>query len=161
MQDKKNDSLNQISWEFKEEINKSYSNKWYLGLFGIFTALVLIACFLMKSWSFIILLVVILVSVLIYIKTPKKDVKYLISGNEIFIDDAKYLIADYKSFGILKKSGNSHSIVLIPVKRLSPALILDFSEEYGEGIVDFFGARLPMQEVSRNFIDKIVDKTGL
>ena len=49
-----------------------------------------------------------------------------------------------------------YAIVLTPRKRFSPRTWVYFPEAQGEQIVDAFGARLPMEEVKLDFIDKIV-----
>jgi hypothetical protein len=46
----------------------------------------------------------------------------------------------------------------MPRKRFSPAVTVYFPKEKGEEIVDVFGARLPMEEVKLDLIDKIVRK---
>jgi hypothetical protein len=50
------------------------------------------------------------------------------------------------------------AIVLMPRKRFSLAVTVYFPEAKGEEIVDVFGARLPMETVKLDLIDKIVRK---
>ena len=51
---------------------------------------------------------------------------------------------------------NQHSAILLPVKRFSPGLTLYFSEKEGEKIVDMLGARLPMQEIKPDALEKLI-----
>ena len=67
----------------------------------------------------------------------------------------KYNYADYRAFGVMAE-GQHFSIVLIPRKRFSPRVTVYFPEQSGEAIVDAFGARLPMEEVKLDFLDRIV-----
>ncbi|MNY79362.1 hypothetical protein D3C86_2199690 [compost metagenome] len=51
--------------------------------------------------------------------------------------------------------------MLIPVKRFLPGVTVYFPETLGEQIVDFLGARLAMQELHLDIIDKVVRKLRL
>ena len=66
-----------------------------------------------------------------------------------------YDYSEYRAFGVLQEEGN-FAIVLTPRKRFSPRVTVYFPEERGEEIVDAFGARLPMEEVREDFLDKLV-----
>ena len=44
----------------------------------------------------------------------------------------------------------------MPIKRFKPGLSVYFPVSEGERIVDFLSSKLPMQEVSMDFIDRIV-----
>ena len=66
-----------------------------------------------------------------------------------------YLYADFKAFGV-EMEGGHYAIVLIPRKRFSPRVRAYFPKEMGEAIVDAFGARLPMEEVKYDILDKLV-----
>lgn len=149
-----------INWQVDHEI-KQYSSTWYVGLGGVFLGMMFLAVLLMKSWSFASLLVAVLVSVIFYIKKPIGSTRYSLSGSELFIDDNRYELNSFKAFGLIKNQNGLHNLVLLPTKRFMPALTLDLPESEGEKVVDFFGARLPMQKLELNFIDKIVQKIGL
>ena len=60
------------------------------------------------------------------------------------------------AFGILKEDSH-YSAILIPKKRIGMSVKVYFPEQNGEAIVDALGARLPMEEVKLDFIDKIVN----
>lgn len=82
-------------------------------------------------------------------------IKYTLSGKGLMEGEKFYGYEDYKSFGVLKDEGN-FAIVLVPRKRFSTVVTIYFPEEKGEEIVDMFGARLPMEEVKLDFLDKLV-----
>lgn len=54
------------------------------------------------------------------------------------------------------REGNHFAIVLTPRKRFSPRVTVFFPEAQGEAIVDAFGARLPMEEVKLDMLDKLI-----
>ena len=66
-----------------------------------------------------------------------------------------YVFSDFRSFGVLNED-NHYSIVLIPKKRFAPRVTVYFPETEGEQIVDVFGARLPMEPVKLDLLDKLV-----
>ena len=63
---------------------------------------------------------------------------------------------EFRAFGILKE-GSHFSAVLIPKKRFALQVKVYFPGGSGEAIVDALGARLPMEEVKLDFLDKIVN----
>ena len=67
---------------------------------------------------------------------------------------------DFKAFGLLHEDGHN-SIMLIPVKRFSPAVSVYFPEDAGEAIVDMLGARLPMRELKLDIMDKLIRRLRL
>ena len=67
---------------------------------------------------------------------------------------------EFRAFGVRKDLG-VYSIVLLPKKRFSPSTIIYFSKEDGEKITDIIGARLPMEEVKFDLIDRIIHKIKL
>ena len=63
---------------------------------------------------------------------------------------------DFRAFGILRE--DSHfSAILIPKKRFGMNVKVYFPGNSGEAIVDALGARLPMEEVKLDLLDRIVN----
>ena len=58
--------------------------------------------------------------------------------------------------GKVLKEGQHFAIVLTPRKRFSPRVTVFFPEAQGEAIVDAFGARLPMEEVRLDVLDRLI-----
>ena len=68
----------------------------------------------------------------------------------------KHPFDNFRAFGIVKE-GSHYSAVLIPKKRLGINVKVYFPEGSGEAIVDNLGARLPMEQVKPDLLDKLVD----
>ncbi len=154
-------SKESINWQNGGNTKREFSSKWYLAMVVGFVALVALAIFLIKSWSFVVLLVVAALALVVFIKKPSQATHYSLSSDGVSVDGVNRPFDQFKSFGVVDNLNGSHRIILIPVKRFSPALEIDFSEADGEKIVDFLGARMPMKEVKLNFIDSIVQRIGL
>ena len=109
----------------------------------------------LKWWTFTALVVFSAVALIIYSVRPPRKLHYSLSSKGISEGSNLYNYEDFKSFGVLE-DGGSFAIVLTPRKRFSPRVTVYFPQENGEAIVDAFGARLPMEEVKLDLLDKIV-----
>ena len=150
-----------MTWVFEDKMKQDFTAKWYAGMILAFTALMLLAIFLIKSWSFAVLLVVLAFSLIAYIRRPSQQVHYSLGNEGIFIDTIHRSLDGFKAFSLVQNLDGRYSIYLIPTKRFSPSLVVDFPTDRGEDIVDFLGARLPMQKFDLTAIDKIIQKLGL
>ena len=147
--------LNDISWEAEEYIVKNHNTWWYVGLFIVGAALSVLAVFL-QWWTFLILIILSVVTILISTLKPPRKIKYTLDKTGLTEGNTLHKYEDFKAFGILKE-GSHFSAILIPKKRFSPSVKVYFPEGSGEAIVDNLGARLPMEEVKLDFLDKIVN----
>lgn len=146
--------IQDVSWTATEYIAKNHNAWWYLGLVivaGGFGAL----AFFIKSWTFLALVVLSAISLVIYTVRPPRKINYTLDSKGLKEDNNFHAYDSFRAFGILKE-GNNFSAVLIPKKRFSLAVKVYFPEGSGEAIVDALGARLPMEEVKLDFLDKIV-----
>ena len=146
---------NSISWQAEEYIAREHTAGWYLGLFGVGIALSALA-FLLKSWTFLALIVVSVIAILISISRPPRKIQYTLDQDGLKEGEKLHKFDDYRAFGILKE-GTHYSAVLIPKKRFGLSAKIYFPSDSGEAIVDALGARLPMEEVKLDFLDKIVN----
>jgi hypothetical protein len=124
-------------------------------------ALIAVDVFLLKSWTFSALVVVMAIAVVIYTRRPPKELTYALSAQQgLYVGERLYHFDEFKSFGLIK-DGEHNSIMMIPTKRFSPGVSVYFPEEAGEQIVDILGQRLPMEELKLDVIDIVVRKLRL
>ena len=148
---KKNETVN---WDAREYIPREKNTGWYVGLVIVCLVLVGVAIWL-SWWTFAILVVLSGVALVVYSVRPPRVLHYSLGNKGLSEGNKLYNYEDYKAFGVLRE--NEHfAIILTPRKRFSPGVKVYFPEEHGEAIVDAFGARLPMEEVKLDFLDKIV-----
>ena len=146
---------NDISWQAEEYITRDHDAGWYIGLFIIGGGLVALSIWL-KWWTFLILVVLSVITILISNLRPPRKISYSLTNDGLKEGDKLHKFDDFKAFGILKE--DSHfSAVLIPKKRFGLSVKVYFPGDSGEAIVDALGARLPMEEVKLDFLDKIVN----
>ena len=144
-----------ISWEAEEYVVRERNVGWYFGLFIVAIALGALSFFL-KWWTFLALVVLSVIAILISSSRPPRKIKYTLNADGLTEGARLHKYDEFKAFGILKE--DSHfSAVLIPKKRFGLSIKVYFPGGSGEAIVDALGARLPMEEVKLDFLDKIVN----
>lgn len=148
------DKTKDISWEAQEYIPHDKNAGWYVALVIVGLAFVALGV-LVQWWSFVLLIVVSVLALVVYSVRPPRVLKYVINSKGLKEGKKTYLFSEYKSFGVINDGGH-FAIVLTPRKRFAPRVWVYFPEEQGEQIVDAFGAKLTMEEVKLDVLDKIV-----
>ena len=144
-----------ISWQAEEYIVRNHDGWWYVGLFVIGIGLAVLAFFL-KWWTFLVLIILSVIAILTSNLRPPRKINYTLNKEGLTEGDKLYKFEDFRAFGILKE--DSHfSAILIPKKRFGLSVKVYFPGDNGEAIVDALGAKLPMEEVKLDFLDKIVN----
>lgn len=152
---------NLVRWTAHEYIHLEKNGLWYIIFVLVVIGLIALDLFILKSYTFSVLVIVMAVALIIYTRRPPRTIQYTLSEDHgLYIGDRLYRFDDYKAFGLLQ-DGEHHSIMMIPTKRFSPGVSVYFPEESGEEIVDILGARLPMQPLKLDFIDNVVRRLRL
>lgn len=142
-----------ISWEAEEYVVRDKNNWWYVGLVVVGLVLSALAIWL-QAWTFLVVIVLSVVSLFVYALRPPRMLHYSLSNKGLSEGDKLYEYSEFKAFGVMHE-GSHFAIVLTPRKRFSPRVTVYFPEAQGEQIVDAFGARLPMEEVKLDMLDKL------
>ena len=125
----------------QEYIHHERNILWFVVFAVVVLALMAIAIFLMDSISFAILVPVMAAALLVYVHRPPRVLDYTLSRQGLHVNDHLYPFSDFKGFGVIH-DGEEYSVMLIPIKRFQPGVVVYFPEEAGEAIVDMLGARL-------------------
>lgn len=150
-----------VTWSAQEYVHIDKGGWWYVIFALVAIGLIAVDFFLLKSWTFSILVVVMAIATVIYIRRPPRTITYALSAKHgLYVGEKLYHFQDFKAFGLIDDDGH-HSIMLIPRKRFAPGVSVYFPEEAGERIVDILGQRLPMQELKLDIIDVVVRKLRL
>ena len=96
-------------------------------------------------------------ALLVYVHRPPRVLDYTLSRQGLHVNDHLYTFSEFKGFGVIH-DGQEYSVMLIPIKRFHQGVSVYFPEEAGEAIVDMLGARLPMQQLHLDFVDRILRK---
>jgi hypothetical protein len=146
-----------VHWQAKEYIHHEKNVLWFIGFGAVVVVLVAAAIFLMDSLSFAILVPVMAAALLVYIHRPPREIDYSLGKQGLHVNDRLYSFSEFKGFGVIR-DGEEYSLMLIPVKRFRPGVVVYFPEDAGEAIVDSLGARLPMLTLHLDFVDKVIRK---
>lgn len=145
-----------VRWQATEYIHRHKSPLWYV-LFTFITLGLTAGAIFLKEITFAILVPVMAVALLVYTRRPPHILDYTLSRQGLHVNDHLYSFADFKGFGVIHDD-DEYSVMLIPTKRFKPGVSVYFPEEAGEAIVDMLGARMPMQELHLDLVDRIIRK---
>jgi hypothetical protein cdiviTM7_02271 len=144
-----------IAWNAPEGVRVQRGAVWYVLFAIVLAGLMALAILVFQNWTFAILLPIMAVALFVLSNKNPQTINYAISPKGIYIADTLHDFSEFRAFGLLHEN-NQHSILLLPVKRFSPGLTIYFSEAEGEKIVDMLGARLPMQEIKPDALEKFI-----
>jgi hypothetical protein len=146
-----------IRWQATEYIHHEKDATWFILFAVVVVALMVISIFVIDSITFTVLIPVMAAALLVYTRRPPRLIDYTLSQQGLYVNDHLYSFAEFKGFGVIHDK-QEFSIMLIPTKRFRPGVSVYFPEEAGEAIVDMLGARLPMQELHLDMVDKLIHK---
>lgn len=149
-----------VQWQAPEYLHNEKSLLWYIAFGVVVLVFTVVAIFLIKSWTFAILIPVMAAALIAYAHRPPHLMDYVLSAKGLYVNDTLHPFAEFKSFGVIHDE-TEYSIVLIPVRRFRPSLTVYFPEDKGEAVVDLLGVRLPMQPLQLDAFDKIVRFLGI
>lgn len=147
---------NPVTWAASEYIHADKNGIWYLLFIIVVLGLIALDVFILRSYTFSALVIVMAIALVIYSRRPPREIHYALSEKHgLYVGEKLYAFSDFKAFGIIK-DGIHHSIMLIPTKRFAPGVSVYFPDEVGEKIVDILGVRLPMKELKLDAMDTLV-----
>ncbi len=150
-----------VTWTAQEYVHMDRTPGWFILFILIVIGLMAISIFLLKSWSFSVLIFVMAAALIVYIRRPPRELTYALSPAQgLYVGERLYHFDEFKAFGLIQ-DGQHHSIMLIPRKRFAPGVSVYFPDEAGERIVDILGQRLPMETLKLDIVDVIVRKLRL
>lgn len=157
VEDLETEQLEPISWQASEYVHQEKDGVWFLALLGVAVLLLIFDYFVVKSWTFGVLIVVMAVAVMVMAKRPPRTINYTLLDYGFHIDNKQFNFHDFRAFGVVQE-GAFYSIRLIPVKRFMPMVSIFFPPEHGETIVDAFGDALPMEDIKLDTVDRLAEK---
>jgi hypothetical protein len=150
-----------ITWTAQEYVHIDKGIGWFALFILVIAVFIAIDFFLLKSWTFFALVIVMSIAIIVYIRRPPRTLTYALSPAQgLYVGERLYIFDEFRAFGLIK-DGENHSIMLIPRKRFAPGVSVYFPEEAGERIVDILGQRLPIEELKLDIVDILIRKLRL
>lgn len=146
-----------LRWQATEYIHHERTALWYVILGIVVVAFIALALLVFNSITFAILIPVMLIALVVYVRRPPSILNYVLSRKGLHVNDHLYSYDQFKAFGVVSHD-ELHSVVLLPRKRFQVSQTVYFPEDVGESLVDMLAARLPMQEVKLDVIDRLLKK---
>lgn len=146
-----------LRWQATEYIHHERTMLWYVILGVVVVGFIALALLVFNSITFAVLIPVMLVALVVYVRRPPSVLNYILSRKGLHVNDHLYAYDQFKAFGVVSHD-DLHSVVLLPRKRFQVSQTVYFPEEVGESLVDMLAARLPMQEVKLDAIDRLLKK---
>lgn len=147
-------SKNSINWQSQEYVPKEKTKGWYFGMVAIVIGLIAISI-LLQWWTFTALIVVSVMAILVYILRPPRMVSYSLNDKGVMEEGKFFSFQEFRAFGVMKEE-DKYFIVMMPKKRFGTRMTILIPGDKGEAIVDQLGAKLLMEEVKLDLIDKMV-----
>jgi len=146
-----------LTWQASEFVQHDKEGVWFLGLAGFAILLFLLDLFIIRSITFGVLIVVMVLGVVVIARRAPQVISYALTPDGLQLNEKHFSFHDFRAFGVLQE-GAMYSVRLIPQKRFMPPVNVFFPPEYGEQIVDVFGTVLPMEHIEPDIIDRLAER---
>ena len=143
-----------IACEASEYVHHEKNTGWFVALIVLAAILAAFAMFVMKSYTFALLVCVMAVAIVVFARRPPRILHYSLTAQGLDIDGRHYSYHDFRAFAVVQ-DGPLYSILLIPVKRFMPSVTVYFPEENGDAIVQSLGSILPIEQHELDFMEQI------
>lgn len=146
-----------VSWTASEFIAHEKSLSWYLAMAAsvlIFTAIVYLIT-RDKITAGIIIFAAIVFGV--YAKRQPRTLNYHLETSGLTIGEKFYDFGQFRSF-VLAHEGALSSISFMPLRRFMPVLTVYYSPADEQKIVQLLSARLPMENLRKDVIDRFLHR---
>jgi len=150
-----------ITWTAEEYVHSERGGWWFVLFVLVVVGLIAVSVFVLRSWSFSVLIAVMAAALIVYIRRPPRTLTYALSVTQgLYVGERLYPFEEFRAFGLIQ-DGAHYSVMLIPRKRFASGVSVFFPNEAGERIVDILGQRLPMETLKLDIVDTIVRKLRL
>jgi hypothetical protein len=147
----------EVDWTASEFIAHEKGVNWYLAMIAsvfFFTAVVYLVT-KDKITAGIIILAAIIFGV--YAKRQPRTLKYHLEYGGLTIDEKFYDFGQFRSF-VVAHEGALSSVSFMPLKRFMPVLTVYYAPDDEKKIVQLLSARLPMEDLGKDVIDRFLHR---
>lgn len=146
-----------ISWEASESVHHEKDTVWFIGVLVVAALLSMLSIFFIKSWTFTLLIVVMVIALVVFAKRPPRLMQYQMTEHGIDVNGIHHSFREFRAFGVVQ-DGPFYYVSLLPIKRFMPAMDVYFPEEHGEDIVDLLGSKIPIQTIKPDMLDMVTKR---
>jgi hypothetical protein len=150
------DSKPLLEWQATEYFVRKKGVRWFV-IFGVGVVLLEALAIWQHAWTFVVLIVVAVAALIVYTRSTPEKIKYAVLENGVQVGDKTYLYDDLRAFGVIEDE-NRYYLRIVPKKRFAAAILMHFEKKDGEKIVDTLGAKLQMEKMQLDPLDRILRK---
>lgn len=132
---------------------------WYAGFFVISLLLSAGVYLLFKDiMTCGVILFCALVIIIFGLKKPRK-IDYLLTQNSIKINNKSYSLHDFKFFTVTKRE-NGGMVSLIPLKRFSPSITVNYGVDNEQLVIGALSSVMPLEQKEKDIFDNLMHFIG-
>jgi hypothetical protein len=146
-----------VQWSASEYVAHEKSAGWYAMFFG--GSIVIVALVFLITRDILAGIVVLLACAAISVYAGRKPGTnmYIVDEKGIQVQDKFHSFAEFRSFSVVEE-GAINSIWLKPLKRFAPVVVMYFSPDDEQKIIDVLANFLPHEERELDTIDRLSKK---
>ena len=132
---------------------------WYLGFF-LLAALISVGLYFLFNdiMTSVVLLFCSVVIVVFGLKKPRR-IDYLLTQNSIKINNKSYSLHDFKFFTVTKRE-NGGMVSLIPLKRFSPSITVNYGVDNEQLVIGALSSVMPLEQKEKDIFDNLMHFIG-
>lgn len=150
-------SIPEVSWTASEYVAHEKSPGWYATLFAGSGVLVLIVFLITKDLLASIVILLACLAIAVYAARKPATNQYVINEKGIQIGDAFHPYREFRSFSVVAE-GAIDSIWVKPLKRFAPVVVMYFSPDDEQKIIDVLANFLPHEERELDAVDRFTKR---
>jgi hypothetical protein len=99
---------NPIIWSASEFVHGEKNGLWYVLFVVVVLGLIALDVFILKSYTFSALVIVMAIALIVYSRRPPRVIQYSLSNSHgLYVGQKLYGFSDFKAFGVIK-DGEHH-----------------------------------------------------
>lgn len=146
-----------VSWSASEFMNHQKTPAWYLSAAMILGVIGFLYYVLMQDYFGSIAIFVLGGLLMVGANRKPRTLQYRVDAMGISVGGRDYVYDDFQSFAIIKED-SIESIMLTPQKRWASIITLYFDPNDGQKIFEVLSTFLPLEERTKDTIDKFLHK---
>ncbi len=146
-------SIPAVEWSASEYIAHEKSAGWYAAFFAGGGLLVVIVFAVTRDYLASLVVLLACAAISVYAGRKPATNRYIVDEKGVKVEEKFHPYSEFRSFSIVEEGGID-SIWLKSLKRFSPPVVMYFSPEDGDRIIDVIANFLPNEEHELDAIDR-------
>jgi hypothetical protein len=142
-----------IEWTASEYVAHEKNASWYLAFLSASLVVALLVFFVSKDILATIVVLLACATITVYAGRKPATNRYIVNEKGVQVEDKMHRYSTFRSFSVVEE-GAINSVWLKPLKRFAPVVVMYFSPEDEQKIIDVLANFLPHEERELDAIDR-------